>query len=256
MYCSAIQHPLLFPGSMLPVTAPASTVERDWETAVFIFGTRSAKPELLSTLFLGNYVVLSKCTRLLHSTYLQGPLVFGDCVSWKLPNKFLSKQSPRHCETVYRQSCSGPAGCHPPSSPLSRSPVTVMYSKSSIFFICPQNAYPQNLRLIPLSEFRKFLRCACSWITNTLIFIIANPQLFHLRPEKIKRLFLKVSPVVFHGKTTYMVIRPRRPVNIYWTCNDESLLNFQTFSTPWVDKGHSRKSSFYKKTCSILFAKI
>ncbi len=73
-------------------------------------------------------------TRLLHSTYLQGPLG-GLCILEAAKTKFLSKQSPRHCATVYRQSCSGPAGCYPPSSPLSRSPVTVMYSKSS----CPHH---------------------------------------------------------------------------------------------------------------------
>ncbi len=121
-YCSAIQHLLPFPGSTLPVTAPASTEEREWETAVFIFSTRSAKPELLSTLFLGNYAVLSKCT------YLQGPLVFGGlCILEAAKTKFLSKQSPRHCATIYSQSCSGPADCHPPSSPLS--PVTGRWSQ-------------------------------------------------------------------------------------------------------------------------------
>jgi hypothetical protein len=105
---------LPFPGSILPVTAPASTVEGEWETAVFIFSIRSAKPDLLSTLFLGNYAVLSKCTRLLHGTYLQGPLVFGGlCILEAAKTKFLSKQSPRHCATIYRQSCSGPAGGHP-----------------------------------------------------------------------------------------------------------------------------------------------
>ncbi len=86
-YCSAIQHRLLpFPGSILPVTAPASTVEREWETAVFIFSIRSAKPELLSTLFLGNYAVISKCIRGYSMVLICKDLLSsGDCVSWKLP---------------------------------------------------------------------------------------------------------------------------------------------------------------------------
>ncbi len=181
-------------------------------------------------------------TRLLHGTYLQGSLVFGGlCILEAAKTKFLS---PRHCATIYRQSCSGPAGCHPPSSPLSRSPVTVMYSTSS----CPHhtcnhfsidfsisnselkhdyidfkdlaatqwlnicyNVRKTHIRkILNLFRYRKsanFLGVPVRESRIHRFFIIANPQLFHLRPERIKRLVFKVSPF-FYGKITYTVIRP------------------------------------------------
>ncbi len=128
-YCSAIQHLLPFPGSILPVTAPASTV-REWETAVFIFSIRSAKPELLSTLFLGNYAVISKCYSMV--LICKDLSSSGDCVSWKLAKQSFLANGVQDTVRQYTDSCSGPAGCHSPSVSLhARTTLAIIFRSTS-----------------------------------------------------------------------------------------------------------------------------
>ncbi len=62
---------------------------------------------------------------------------------------------------------------------------------------------PRILGLIPLSQFRKFLRCASLQTASTQI---ASPQIFHHR-TRMKRLFSKVRSLVSHSIAETATIR-------------------------------------------------